>query len=455
MLRYEAERCPNLTLPDQLFPPQEEEGDVRLRDLRVVRPPRTMTQRAPPPRPSQAAGSPDHTAPAARPMTTQTRDTRTPLRQPTAETRASRFFVPIIAAATGFWHPDSMVPGHAWHPLREAIGPELFDSIAATARASHTPEENEAHCNLLQAGNGYIMASAQEAYLASTRQSPLWPLLEVVLTRLYREGGERRRPREEEEGTTPIPVASGAAPVATPTIDVDDVDELLRAVTPAARRRLEHILGPATPITQQQQPTSLTVAEQFIDASRGTSTIQLCPGVRVSLNVSDRERVWSPHLHDDANSWETSFDAACKLLRISAVSAEAATKLNASVEIYAAILQCPFPGAPGTPAVTKEHWSARVLAFEAVAVAFAAAYVGADAATSLAAKLKTAWQTGRYEPAILVAASLLSAPSKKEPQPVSSPATSHEQPPYPATGRGVSRFIEEMKRGQKGGQRRQ
>ena len=178
----------------------------------------------------------------------------------------------------------------------------------------------------------------------------------------------------------------------------------------------------------------MTVAEQFIDASRGTSTIQLCPGVRVSLNVSDRERVWSPHLHDDANSWETSFDAACKLLRISAVSAEAATKLNASVEIYAAILQCPFPGAPGTPAVTKEHWSARVLAFEAVAVAFAAAYVGADAATSLAAKLKTAWQTGRYEPAILVAASLLSAPSKKEPQPASSPATSHEQPPYPATG---------------------
>lgn len=416
VVRYDPS-CYGLAVNEQLFPPElDSSGDVRLRDVRTIR--TSFPQRNAPPRP-----------PAPRQSDTRVQaQTTTPT---ITELQASRFFVAIIAAASGHWSSASDTNSD-WTAIRAAMGQEFFDQLVEIARSSHSPEENEQTAQRLREGGNYIDARQQEAYLAATRAHALWPILEVIITRIQRElpppPTDRRRAREEPNQETVC-------------IDEDDIDELIRNITPAARRRLETIFHP--PQHAQQQ-----VAESFIDASRGTATIQLCPGVRVSMHVSAKERVWSPWLHTDQASWQHDFNEACLNLRIAAVSKEAAQKLNSAVDIYGLILSTPFPGLPGTREMTREHWNARILSFEAVVVNFIAAYVGSDAGASIHNKHSTAWTSGRYEPALLVSAALL--PGKKEVTTATTTTPSTPEVPL-AAGKGVNRFIEQIQRGRKGG----
>lgn len=466
-VRYD-DNCIHLEHAEQEFPPlSDSTGNVRIRQIRIT--PVCFPQRAAAPRvrdttapaTTAATSGPPPTTTTARPIarSVTTIPNAGNVNNLNTDLRASRFFVPLIGAATGVWSPSSegIIPSD-WHTVKAAIGPELFDSMATLAATGHTNADNDDMANLLRTNNHYVNGALQEQYFHPLRNNhpTMWTTLEMIITRLNRELPQpstqraitqmgptqqdttnRRRGRTDDDGQD-----GGDGTL----IDTDDIDELLHSMTPAARRRLEITLAPSAQDASHR--TQLQVSENFIDASNGVVTISLCPGMRVTQHVSPKSRVWAPWdtLHSDPVAWRAAFDSACNSLRTSAREGSAAP-LNTAVDIYALVIATTFPGPPGTANMSKDDWDPRIAAFEQIAVAFITAYVGADAGTALESKLSLSWISGRYESVSLIAAALL--PLRKR---ASAAATAAPEGVPLAQGRGISRFVERLNdRKSKGG----
>ena len=113
-VNYPGEQ-PLLFEHNQPWPPQSDDGDIRLHNLRVVKKPRGFGQRSvlpPGPLPSKSvlprAPNPARSAPAILPHI----DTERP---------ASKYFVPLIASAVGY-QPTSYATATQWTNIRDLIG---------------------------------------------------------------------------------------------------------------------------------------------------------------------------------------------------------------------------------------------------------------------------------------------------------------------------------------------